>query len=391
MLDLIPHEVLPGELQEFRTSVRRFVDKELIPLEHELRDDGLLDPELAAQVRDKARTAGFWMMEVPEDLGGQGLSLLALAVFWEEIGRTTTASSARDHGLFGPIVGPMLLGLNEDQRKKYLYPVLEGKKNSCFAQTEPDAGSDPSAMRTRAVRTDTGYRITGVKTFITRAAAADFALVMALTEPGTGDPRNRISCFIVDMDAPGVTLATSERTLMGDTPCEIVFDNVEIPHENLVGEEGRGFVLAQRYINYGRVRQGAHACGAAVRCLELTARHVNQRKTFGDALASRQGVQWMLADAFTELYAARMLTYDAARKTDAGLGGRMETFMVKTFAVEMGFRVADLCMQLHGGLGLTLDTPIERTWRDLRSYRITEEPTEVLKTSLARQIIKHFV
>lgn len=389
MLDLIPHESLSEELLQFRSSIRRFVERELVPLEHALGPNGMLPPEQAAALRERARKAGFWLMDVPEEFGGQGLPLLALAVFWEEVGRSTVASWVRDHGLFGPMVGPILLGLDEGQRERYLYPVLEGSKRSCFAQTEPDAGSDPAAMRTRAVRTEAGYRLSGVKRFITRAAAADFAIVMAVTDPEKG-ARGGISCFIVDMDAPGVTLASSEKTLMGDAPCEISFEDVEVPLANLVGEEGRGFALAQGYINYGRIRQGAHACGAAERCLALTAAYVTQRKTFGEPLAARQGVQWMIADAFTELYATRLLTYDAARKTDAGLEARMETFMIKTFGVEAGFRIVDTCMQLHGGMGLTEDTPIERFWRDLRSYRITEGPTEVLRTTLARQILKHY-
>lgn len=373
----------------FRDSIRRFVDKELIPLENALGPDGLLDEATAQTVRERAQQAGLWLMDVPEEIGGQGLSLLPLAVFWEEVGRSTVASWVRHHGLFGPTVGPILLQLNESQREKYLYPVVEGKKKFCFAQTEPDAGSDPSAMRARAVKTDSGYRINGVKRFITRAGNADFALVMAITDPEKG-ARGGTSCFIVDMDTPGVQLASAERTLMGDKPWEIAFEDVEVPFENLVGEEGAGFALAQGYINHGRIRQGAHACGAAERCLGLTATYANQRKTFGQLLAERQGVQWMIADGFTQVYATRLMVYDAARKVDAGVDARMETFMIKTFGIEMGFKVVDDCMQLHGGMGLTEDTPIERFWRDLRSYRITEGPTEVLRTTLARQILKQY-
>lgn len=389
MLDLTPHEALPEELLTFRSSIRRFVERELMPLEPQLGPNGLLDEPLARELQERARSVGFWLMDVPEELGGQGLSLLPLAVFWEEVGRTTVASMARDHGIFGPMIGPILLGLNEEQRQKYLYPVIEGTKRYCFAQTEPDAGSDPSAMRTRAVRTDNGYRITGVKRFITRAGRADFAIVMAVTDPEKG-ARGGISCFIVDMDTAGVELGGPERTVTGDQPWEIVFNDVEVPAENLVGAEGQGFALAQHYINHGRIRQGAHACGAAERCLALTVNYAMQRKTFGEYLAQRQGVQWMIADAFTEVYATRLMVYDAARKVDAGVDARLETFMIKTFGVEMGFRVVDKCLQLHGGLGLTQETPIERFWRDLRSYRITEGPTEVLRTTLARNILKHY-
>lgn len=389
MLELIPYDSLPEEILMFRESIRRFVDKELIPLEHSLGPDGLLEESQAEAVRERARAAGLWLLDVPEELGGLGLSLLPLAVFWEEVGRSTVASWVRHHGLFGPTVGPILLGLNESQREQYLYPVVEGKKKFCFAQTEPDAGSDPSGMRTRAVKTDSGYRINGVKRFITRAGEADFALVMAVTDPNT-KARNGVSCFIVDMKSPGVKLASAERTVMGDRPWEIAFEDVEVPAENLVGEEGKGFALAQGYINHGRVRQGAHVCGAVERCLELTASYATQRKTFGATLAERQGVQWMLADAFTELYATRLMVYDAARKVDAGVDAKLETFMIKTFGVEAGFKAVDTCLQLHGGTGLTEDSPIERFWRDLRSYRITEGPTEVLRTTLARQLLKNY-
>ncbi|QIL79637.1 acyl-CoA/acyl-ACP dehydrogenase [Diaphorobacter sp. HDW4A] len=389
MPDLTPHEALPEELLMFRESVRRFVEKELIPLEHKLDSAGLLDDATAQQVRERAKAAGLWLLDVPEEIGGQGLSLLPLTVFWEEVGRSTVASWVRDHGLFGPMVGPILMGLNEAQRKEYLYPVVEGRKRFCFAQTEPDAGSDPSTMRTRAVKTETGYRLNGVKRFITRAAKADFALMMAVTDPEKG-ARGGISCFIVDMKAAGVTLASSEKTVMGDSPCEIALQDVDVPFGNLVGVEGKGFALAQGYINHGRIRQGAHCIGAAERCLGLTAAYASQRTTFGEPLSERQGVQWMLADGFTEVYASRLMVYDAARKVEAGVDAKLETFMIKTFAVEMGFRVIDTCMQLHGGMGLTQDTPIERFWRDLRSYRITEGPTEVLRTTLARQILKNF-
>ena len=158
--------------------------------------------------------------------------------------------------------------------------------------------------------------------------------------------------------------------------------------DNLIGEEGKGFALAQNYINHGRIRHGAHACGAMARSLEMTAAYVKQRRTFGALLADRQGVQWMLADGYMALHAARLMVYDAAAKVDAGIEARIETFMAKITGVESGFKVIDDCLQLHGGMGLTRETPLERYWRDLRSFRITEGPTEVLKTTMARAILK---
>lgn len=387
MYETMPDHNLPAELIQFRDNIRRFVDRELRPLEKHVTIDGKLPTDVEAAVAAKAQAAGFWLMDVPGELGGAELSLLALAIFWEEIARTT-AVSARDHAIFGPTIGPILLSLQGDMRERYLMPVLRGKLRACFAQTEPDAGSDPSSMRTRAVRTGSGWKITGNKRYITKAATADFAQVMAVTDPAKG-ARGGISCFIVDMNTPGVTIGPAEMTMMGDTPYEINFEDVEIGSENLIGGEGMGFSLAQDYINHGRIRHGAHSCGAMARCLEMTTAYVKHRKTFGAMLAERQGVQWMLADGYMALHATRLMVHDAAAKLDLGQDARVETFMAKITGVESGFKVIDDCLQLHGGMGLTRETPLERYWRDLRSFRITEGPTEVLKTTLARSIIKN--
>jgi acyl-CoA dehydrogenase len=273
------------------------------------------------------------------------------------------------------------------QRARYLDPVLAGEKATCFAQTEPDAGSDPAAMRTRAVRRGDRYIINGTKRFITHAEKADFAQVIACTDPAKG-ARGGISCFLVDMDSPGLTIAARHPTMMGDAPCELVFENVEVAEATRVGDEGEGFAIAQGWLNEGRIRHGARACGVAERCLELTLDYVKQRSTFGEPLSQRQGVQWILADCATELHATRLMVEDAAAKLDMGEDARSETFMVKVYGDEMGFRVADRCLQIHGGIGLTTELPIEKFWRDQRSFMITEGPTEVLRTALARHILR---
>lgn len=387
MYETMPDHNLPEELIQFRDSIRRFVDRELRPLEKHVTIEGKLPKDVEDAVAAKAKAAGFWLMEVPAELGGAELGLLPLAIFWEEIARTT-AVSARDHGIFGPTVGPILLGLQGEMRERYLMPVLRGELKACFAQTEPDAGSDPASMRTRAVRTDKGWKINGTKRYITKAATADFAQVMAVTDPEKG-ARGGISCFIVEMNTPGVKIGPAEMTMMGDTPYEIILEDAEIPAENLIGEEGKGFALAQKFLNHGRIRHGAHSCGAMARCLEMTAAYVKQRKTFGALLSDRQGVQWMMADGYMRLHATRLMVHDAAAKLDLGMDARVETFMAKVTGVENGFKVIDDCLQLHGGMGLTRETPLERYWRDLRSFRITEGPTEVLKTTMARSILKN--
>lgn len=369
------------ELDEFRRSLRRFVERELMPFERRVMSDAD-----RAVIIKKAKDAGFWLLDVPQNLGGQGLGLSGMAVFWHEISRTT-AVPARDHSLFGPVPGPILLSLTGAQKQRYLDPVLAGKKNTCFAQTEPDAGADPASMRTRAERKGTDYVINGTKRFITHADKADFAQVMAVTDPAKG-ARGGISCFLVDMNTPGVTITAKHQTMMGDAPCEIVFDNVQVPADNRVGEEGQGFANAQRWLSEGRIRHGARACGVAERCLDMALDYTKQRKTFGEPLSEKQGVQWILADCFTELHATKLMVRDATAKLDAGEEARAETFMVKVYGDEMGFRVADRCLQLHGGIGLTTELPLEKLWRDQRSFMITEGPTEVLRTALAKLILR---
>jgi acyl-CoA dehydrogenase len=369
-----------SELDAFRRSLRRFVERELMPFER--RAMSVTD---RGAIQRKAKEAGFWLLAVPEELGGQGLGLSGMAVFWHEISRTT-AVPARDHSLFGPVPGPILLSLTGAQKQRYLDPVLAGEKTACFAQTEPDAGADPASMRTRAERKGSDYVINGVKRFITDADKADFAQLMAVTDPAKG--ARGISCFLVDMDTPGVRISAKHQTMMGDAPCEIVFDSVNVSAESRVGEEGQGFAAAQRWLGEGRIRHGARACGVAERCLDMALDYAKQRKTFGEPLAERQGVQWILADCFTELHATKLMVRDAAAKLDAGEDARAETFMVKIYGDEMGFRVADRCLQLHGGIGLTTELPLEKLWRDQRSFMITEGPTEVLRTALAKLILR---
>ncbi len=367
------------ELDEFRRNLRRFIEREIVPFERRTVTDKDADA-----IRKKAKAAGFWLLDLPEEFGGQGLGFSAMAVFWHEVSRTI-AIPARDHTLFGPVVGPILLSLRGAQKARYLDPVLAGDKRACFAQTEPDAGSDPASMRTRAVRNADGYVINGTKRFITHADKADFAQVIAVTDPSK-EARGRFSCFLVDMNTSGLRISARHPTMMGDEPCELVFDNVAVPVENRVGAEGEGFAIAQSWLNEGRIRHGARACGVAERCLELAMDYVKQRCTFGEPLADRQGVQWILADCATELHAAKLMVMDAAAKLDAGQPARIETFMVKVYGDEMGFRVADRCMQLHGGIGLTTELPIEKFWRDQRSFMITEGPTEVLRTAIFAQL-----
>jgi acyl-CoA dehydrogenase len=381
---------LPEELRIFKDSLRRFVDSELIPIERQTTTEGeKLKPEYYAQFSKRAKDLGFWMMDVPEEYGGPGLSTLAKTVVEQELSRTIALPARGAGGVTGPGVRAILFTLTGEMKEKYLIPALRGEKKACFAQTEPDAGSDPGGMRTVAVRDGDHYVINGVKRFITGAGDADFIQLMAATDRAKGS-HGGISCFIVDMDTPGVKLGAQYSTMMGDRPWEIVLENVRVPASHRVGAEGEGFRHAQQWLGAGRVKHGARALGVTERCLQMATSYAKQRSTFGRPLADRQAVQWMLADMYIELQAARLLVYRAAVRLDNGEDARQDAYVCKYFADEMAFRAADMCMQIHGGIALTTDLPIEKFWRQQRSFRITEGASEVMKMVIARHVLKTY-
>lgn len=379
---------LPEELQLLKETVRRFVDEELIPLEAEFRPEADPMPEkLLRPLQEKAKSIGLWLLDVPQEYGGAGLDLLTRCVIQEEMGRTVVIPY-RHNEVFGPEVRPPLFHCNEVQKEKYLFPVLKGEKRMCFALTEPDAGSDPASMQTRAVRHGDDFVINGTKRFISRASYADFAQVMALTDPKKR-ARGGITSFLVDMDTPGVTLSRQQPTMMGDAPWEIVFENVRVPEANVLGDVGEGFSLAQRYLNQGRVRyHGAQSVGMAQRALEMMMDYAQDRVTFGKPLAERQVIQFMIADSVMEMHAARLMVQECAWRHDQGENVRETSYMVKITCAEMASRVVDRAIQVFGGMGLTKELPLEWMYRQLRSIRITEGATEVLRWTLARNLLK---
>lgn len=375
---------LPPELRLLQKTVRRFVDHELIPIEMQSMDGPDLKPEIRARLEAKTRELGLWLLEVPGELGGQGLSQLALTVINEELARTV-ALPARGPGIFGPEVRSILLALSDEQKKRYLHPVLRGEKSTAFAQTEPDAGADPAGMRTTAVRHGDHYVINGYKRFIAHAKGADFLQLVAATDRSKGS-RGGLTVFLVDMNSPGVSIAGRTGHMMGDVTYEIAFDSVKVPLENRIGNEGDGMKSAQTWINANRVNQAARGLGVAARCLEMITRYAKQRVTFGQPLERRQAVQFAVADLYTKLQAGQLLTYRTACNFDAGTLQRHETYMIKVFCTELGFEAADRCMQFHGGLGTSTEMPIERMWRQSRSFMITGGPVEIMRASLAREV-----
>ena len=379
---------LPEELQMLKDNLRRFVDTELIPIERETMDGHEMKPGMQAMLEEKAKGLGLWLFDVPEEFGGLGLGALAKAVMWEELSRTIALPS-RGASLFGPRVSAILYYLNDEQKERYLYPTIRGEKTNCFAQTEPEAGGDPGGMRTTAVREGDHYVINGHKRFITGAGDADFMQVVAATDREKGS-RGGLTVFLVDKATEGVTLLRQQELMVGDRPWEILFENVRIPVENRVGEEGDGMKAAQSWLTEGRLRHGARGVGVIERCLELAASYANQRSTFGAKLATRQTVQNMLVDMYQNMHQLRLMVYDASWRVDQGEDVRNQSFMCKYFGDEKGFAAADRCMQIHGGMGLTTDLPIERFFRDQRSFIITEGPTEILKMALSRQVLRQY-
>ena len=378
---------LPEELRILKDTVRAFVDRELIPVEMGAMDGAIMRPAVRAPLEEKAKKLGLWHLDVPQQYGGQGLDLLGMVVVWEEIARTI-AMPPRGPSVFGPDVRPVLFTLDAAQKEKYLFPVLRGESKTAFAQSEPDAGSDPGAMRTTAVRDGDHYVINGYKRWITGAADADFFQLVAATDRSKGS-RGGLSMFLVDADTPGVTIVRKTPTMMGDEPCEIAFDDVRVPAGNRIGEEGEGMRAAQSWITAGRLYQACRGLGVAKRCIDLMVSYAKQRVTFGAPLAERQAVQFMIADSFTEHHMTQLLVYQLAARTDAGVAARHESYMVKIAGTELGFRVADRCLQIHGGMGLATEMPISKMWRDARSFMITEGPVEVMRMVLARTILRN--
>ena len=379
---------LPEELKMLKDNLRRFVDNELIPIERETNDGVDFLPGVKEKLEEKSRALGLWLFDVPEEFGGLGLGHLSKAVMWEEMARTIAIPS-RNASIFGPRVSPILYTLTDEQKERWLHPVVRGEKTSCFCQTEPEAGGDPGGMRTTAVRDGDHYVVNGHKRFITGAGHADFAQVVTATDREKGS-RGGLTVFLVDMDTPGITKLRQQDMMIADKPWEVLFEDVKIPVEQRVGEEGDGMRAAQSWLTEGRLRHGARGIGVIERCLELATSYATQRSTFGAKLATRQTVQNMLVDMYQTMHQLRLMVYNAAWRADQGQDVRKESYMCKYFGDEMSFKAADRCMQIHGGMGPTKDLPIEQFFRDQRSMVITEGPTEILKMALARQIIREY-
>ncbi|MGH7899986.1 MAG: acyl-CoA dehydrogenase family protein, partial [Candidatus Binatia bacterium] len=281
---------------------------------------------------------------------------------------------------------PLLLKTTPELQKKYLVPLVKAEKTMCFALTEPDAGSDAQAIRTRAVRDGDHYVLNGRKHFITNGGGADFAIVFAVTDPelkaGGG-----ITALIVDRDTPGYLVGKRQKTMAGDTnQVELIFEDCRVPATNIVGQEGFGFQSAMKFLNAGRSYIGALCLGIADYCVEVATQYAKDRKTFGKPIGKYQAVQWMLADSVAEIEAARWMTYHLAWLCDEGEQPMRESSIVKLYNTEMVNRVADRAVQIFGGMGYLTEGPVERIYRFVRMLRIVEGTSEIQRLIIARTL-----
>ncbi len=372
------------ELLMLRDTVRRFVQEELMPLEARYANEPDIPDELRRRLQGRAKELGLWAFDLPEAYGGGGVGHVGMCLVFEELAQCNVPSF-RAQTVLTPYLGPVLFHCTPQQKEKYLYPVVRGEQRTCFALTEPGAGSDPSGMRTRAVREGDRYRINGRKIFITSADKADFVQLFARTIEDGQDVG--VSCFLIDKGTPGFSLGQSFELMSPDRPWELVFDDVVVHASQRVGAPGQGWALAREFLDLGRLIHGPKSIGRAERALHLAIEHARERSTFGQPLAKRQAIQWMIADSATELNAARLMTYHAAWKADQGLDFHVEAAQVKLHADEMYMRVVDRALQVHGGLGLSRELPLELMYRDARSRLITEGSSEMQRMIIAADAI----
>ena len=378
---------MPEEYRLLKQIVRRFVDEELIPLEDEVEGRNDVPPEQLAVLKKKAQDLGLYALNMPQEVGGGGLSTLAMCLVEEELGRTADALIRR---VFGQVY-EMLVQCQGEQRERYLYPTVRGDKITCLALTEPNAGSDAANIETTAVQRGDAFVLNGRKHFISDGDIADYAIVFAVTDKALR-ARGGITAFLVDRGTPGFTTGRVQPMMghRGYHHSELVFEDCRVPAAQVLGQVGEGFKLVMTTLSRVRLAHiGARAVGMAERLLEMARQHALSRRQFGRAIAEFQLVQGMLADSATEAYATRLMVYNTAWEIDQGRDVRTKISMVKLYASEMQSRVVDRVLQIFGGMGFCKELPVERMYRDARVTRIYDGTSEIHRTIIARQLLKH--
>lgn len=374
--------LLNPEQQAIRDAVRRFARETLAPSAG-LRDQTRAFPHDELEVLAQMGLLG---MLVPENWGGAGLDYLSMAVALEELAAGDGAISTIVSVNNSVVCGPLLQFGNDLQRERYLKPLASGSKLGCFCLTEPQAGSDAGALKTRATRKGSFYLLNGTKQFITSGKNADIAIVLALTDPEAG--KRGISAFIVPTDTPGFLVARLEDKLgqhCSDT-AQIVFDNCKIPVANLLGHAGDGYKIALANLEAGRIGIAAQSVGMARAAYECALRYSKERESFGKKIFEHQAVAFRLAEMATQIEAARQLVWHAAALKDAGEPALKHASMAKLFASEMAERVCSAALQTLGGYGYLSDFPVERIYRDVRVTQIYEGTSDIQKLVISRAL-----
>jgi alkylation response protein AidB-like acyl-CoA dehydrogenase len=390
---------LPADVKEFCEVAKRIVREELLPLEQEflphpghaygLKETINLKAVFKKDVVDRliriSRDTGLWYLMVPEKHGGLGLSILAQVAILEQFMYTAVPFPFAN-------VPNILYECKGNQIDRYLTPVIEGDKTTCFGQTEPNAGSDPGGMmQTKAVKRGDKWIINGTKMWISMAHESDIIMVQAVTDPEKRQ-RGGITMFLVDRNNPGVRIEEQGiKTWLGPRPAQYIvhFDDCEVSEENVLGEVGKGFSLGQRWLTiHDRLLRGPYALGKMQRALDMSVEWAKQRVTFGKPIAERQAIQWKLADMYVDIQALRSMTYEMAARADAGEDVRAEAALVKLTSSEWGARCLNEAIQIHGAMGESLELPLTLFYRYLRHTQIGGGTSEIQRILIARKLLK---
>lgn len=376
----------PETLQLLLDSIARFVRERLVPAENHVAETDQIPDEIVQDMKD----LGLFGMSIPEAYGGMGLTMEEEVMAGFEIARTSPAFRSLFATNNGIGAQGIVIDGTETQKAHYLPRMVTGEIIGSFALTEPDSGSDAASLRTTAVKDGDHYCLNGTKRYITNAPEAGIFTVMARTD-GSKKGADGISAFIVEKGTPGVSLGNIDKKMgqKGAHTCDVMFDNVRVPATNLIGgQEGVGFKTAMKVLDKGRINIAAASVGAAERILADALRYARERKQFGRPIGEFQLIQAMLADSHAEIYAARCMVIDAARKRDEGKNVGTEAACAKMFASEMCGRVADRAVQIFGGAGYLAEYGIERFYRDVRLFRIFEGTTQIQQLVIARNLLR---
>ena len=368
-------------------QVRRFVREEIVPLEDGLDPDAdSLPPEDHERLAGRVAEMGLYGLDIPPEFGGPDVDIVTRTLLAIEMSQHRAGLYAPCYNVFGGAGLAQMFEANDDQKQRFLFPMLRGEKKTFFGLTEPSGGSDPArAIQTRAVRDGDDWVINGAKMFISGADRADFGLVFARTDPGKG--RAGVTCFIVETDTPGFHVRRIVHTLRAARyATELQFEDMRVPHANVLGAVNGGFAIANDRVSRQRIPYAATCIGVAIKAQELAVEYAKIRETFGDRLAHRQGIQWMVVENEIDIRQAHWITLAAADKARRGEPFRTDSALAKIVATEASGRVVDRAMQIHGGYGVTKDLPFERWYREMRIRRIGEGPNEVQRHIVARDL-----